>query len=105
MVRVDSDVIDRIIRKDNNSSVNLTPTQRNILSTLFQSSTPDVEKANFYVEFEALSANDMPIVITQNEYMRRMKDMAAMQPGMDFYGEMPDSYSLVVNTASPLVED
>ncbi len=104
MVRVDSDVIDRIIRKDNNSSVNLTPTQRNILSTLFQSSTPDVEKANFYVEFEALSANDMPIVITQNEYMRRMKDMAAMQPGMDFYGEMPDSYSLVVNTASPLVE-
>ncbi len=104
MVRVDSDVIDRIIRKDNNSSVNLTPTQRNILSTLFQSSTPDVEKANFYVEFEALSANDMPIVITQNEYMRRMKDIAAMQPGMDFYGEMPDSYSLVVNTASPLVE-
>ncbi len=103
LVRVDSDVIDRLIRKDNNQTVDLTPTQRNILTTLFQSSTPEVDKANFIVEFEAMGANDMPIVITQNEYMRRMKDMAAMQPGMDFYGEMPDSYSLVVNTSAPLI--
>lgn len=103
LVRVDSDVIDRLIRKDNNTSVDLTPTQRNILTTLFQSSTPEVEKANFIVEFEAMGANDMPIVITQNEYMRRMKDMAALQPGMDFYGELPDSYNLVVNTSAPLI--
>ena len=103
LVRVDSDVIDRLIRKDNNTSVDLTPTQRNILTTLFQSSTPEVEKANFIVEFEAMGANDMPIVITQNEYMRRMKDMAAMQAGMDFYGELPDSYNLVVNTSAPLI--
>lgn len=103
LVRVDSDVIDRLIRKDNNASVDLTPTQRNILTTLFQSATPEVEKANFIVEFEAMGANDMPIVITQNEYMRRMKDMAALQPGMDFYGELPDSYNLVVNTSAPLI--
>lgn len=103
LVRVDSDVIDRLIRKDNNTSVDLTPTQRNILTTLFQSATPEVEKANFIVEFEAMGANDMPIVITQNEYMRRMKDMAALQPGMDFYGELPDSYNLVVNTSAPLI--
>ena len=103
LVRVDSDVIDRLIRKDNNISVDLTPTQRNILTTLFQSATPEVEKANFIVEFEAMGANDMPIVITQNEYMRRMKDMAALQPGMDFYGELPDSYNLVVNTSAPLI--
>ena len=103
LVRVDSDVIDRLIRKDDNTEVNLTPTQRNILTTLFQSSTPEVEKANFMVEFESLPSSKMPIVITQNEYMRRMKDMAALQPGMDFYGELPDSYNLVVNTASPLV--
>ncbi|MDE6301438.1 MAG: molecular chaperone HtpG [Muribaculaceae bacterium] len=105
LVRVDSDVIDRLIRKDEGKTVNLTATQRNILTTLFQSSVPEVEKAMFMVEFEAMGADDMPIVITQNEYMRRMKDMAAMQPGMNFYGEMPDSYTLVVNTSSKLVED
>lgn len=104
LVRVDSDVIDRIIRKDDGKSADLTPTQRNILTTLFQSSVPEVEKAMFVVQFEALAPGDMPIVITQNEYMRRMKDMAAMQPGMSFYGEMPDSYTLVVNTNSLLVE-
>lgn len=104
LVRVDSDVIDRLIRKDDGRTVDLTATQRNILTTLFQSSTPEVEKAMFMVQFEALAPTDMPIVITQNEYMRRMKDMAAMQPGMNFYGEMPDSYTLVVNTSAPLVE-
>ena len=104
LTRVDSDVIDRLIKKDDNAGVDLTPTQRNILTTLFQSSTPEVEKAQFIVEFEALAPTDMPIVITQNEYMRRMKDMAALQPGMAFYGELPDSYTLVVNTKAPLVE-
>lgn len=105
LVRVDSDVIDRLIRKDDGKTVDLTATQRNILTTLFQSSVPEVEKTMFMVEFEAMGADDMPIVITQNEYMRRMKDMAAMQPGMNFYGEMPDSYTLVVNTSNKLIED
>ncbi|MDO4319205.1 MAG: molecular chaperone HtpG [Bacteroidales bacterium] len=104
LVRVDSDVVDKLIRKENERSVDLTPTQRNILTTLFSSQTPKVDKAMFVVSFEALAPTDMPIVITQNEYMRRMKDMAALQPGMNFYGEMPDSYTLAVNTSNPLVE-
>ena len=104
LVRVDADVVDRLIRKDDNRDAGLDATQRNILTTLFQSSAPKVDKAMFMVEFEKLAPGDMPIVITQNEYMRRMKDMAALQPGMSFYGELPDSYTLVVNTAAPLVE-
>ena len=104
LTRVDADVIDRLIRKDNNRTVDLSSTQRNILSTLFQTSVPEVDKATFIVQFEALDEKTMPIVITQNEFMRRMKDMAAMQPGMNFYGELPDSYTLVVNTSSPVVE-
>ncbi len=104
LVRVDADVVDRLIRKDDNRDAGLDATQRNILTTLFQSSAPKVDKAMFMVEFEKLAPGDMPIVITQNEYLRRMKDMAALQPGMSFYGELPDSYTLVVNTAAPLVE-
>ena len=104
LVRVDADVVERLIRKDDGRNAGLDATPRNILTTLFQSSAPKVDKAMFMVEFEKLAPGDMPIVITQNEYMRRMKDMAAQQPGMSFYGELPDSYTLVVNTASPLVE-
>lgn len=102
-VRVDSDVIDNLITKDNKKQVLLTPVQRNIMTTLFQSQTPEVNKAQFLVAFEALSPEDLPIVITQNEYMRRMKEMAAMQPGMSFYGELPDSFNLIVNTDHPLI--
>lgn len=104
LVRVDSDVIDNLIPHDSNRTVDLTPTQRNILTGMFSSQTPEVDKAMFMVSFEALTPADQPIVITQNEYMRRMKDMAALQPGMNFYGEMPDSYNLVVNTSHPLIE-
>lgn len=103
-VRVDSDVLSNLIRKDNQKDVDLTPLRRNILSTMFNSQIPKVENANFLVSFEALTPKDAPIVITQNEYMRRMKEMAALQPGMNFYGEMPDSYSLVINTSHPLIE-
>ncbi len=103
-VRVDSDVIDNLIAKEDKKSVLLTPTQRNILTTIFRSQTPKVDKAEFLVSFEALKPTDSPIVITQNEYMRRMKQMAEMQPGMSFYGELPDSYNLIVNTEQPLVE-
>lgn len=103
-VRVDSDVIDNIIRKDDGKVVDLTPIQRNILTTGFRSQMPEIDNANFIVMFEALSSEAMPIVITQNEYMRRMKDMAAMQPGMSFYGDLPDSFNLVVNTENPLIK-
>ena len=103
LVRVDSDVVDNLIRKNDSKVVDLTDIQRNILTTEFRSQIPNVEKANFLVSFEALAATAQPIVITQSEYMRRMKEMAAMQPGMSFYGEMPDSYNLVVNTENPLI--
>lgn len=102
-VRVDSDVISNLIKKDDKKDVILSSLQRDMLSTIFRSQIPQVEKSEFFVSFEALTANDSPIVITQNEYMRRMKDMAAMQPGMSFYGEMPDSYNLIVNTEHPLI--
>lgn len=102
-VRVDSDVIDNLIRKSDKKTVELTPLQRNILTTLFQSQIPQIEKANFVVSFESLTVADNPVVITQNEYMRRMKEMAALQPGMSFYGELPDSYNLIVNTEHPLI--
>lgn len=105
LVRVDSDVVENLIRKDDKKEADLTPLQRNILTTLFSSQVPKVEKADFLVSFEAMAPDAAPIVITQNEYMRRMKDLATMQPGMSFYGEMPDSYMLVVNTEHPLVAD
>ncbi|MDE6190248.1 MAG: molecular chaperone HtpG [Muribaculum sp.] len=104
-VRVDSDVIDNLIRKEEKKVADLTPEQRNILTTVFKSQIPAVEKAEFLVSFEALAADAAPLVITQNEYMRRMKDMAAMQPGMSFYGEMPDSYNLIVNTEHTLIKE
>lgn len=102
-VRVDSDVIDNLIRKENKKEVLLTADQRNMLTGIFNSQIPTVDNAQFIVTFEAMSATDAPIVITQNEYMRRMKEMAAFQPGMNFYGEMPDSYNLIVNTEHPLI--
>lgn len=104
LVRVDADVVEKLIPKENARTVELSSTQRTILTSLFNSQTPQVDKAMFVVSFEALDPTDQPIVITQNEYMRRMKDMAALQPGMNFYGEMPDSYNLVVNTSASLIE-
>lgn len=104
-VRVDSDVIDNLIRKEEKKVADLTPEQRNILTTVFKSQIPPVEKAEFLVSFEALASDAAPLVITQNEYMRRMKDMAAMQPGMAFYGELPDSYNLIVNTEHTLIKE
>ncbi len=103
-VRVDSDVVDNLIPKADRKSVDLSAAQRDILTTLFNSQLPKVENAQFFVNFEAMTEKDAPIIITQNEYMRRMKEMAAMQPGMNFYGEMPDSYSLIVNTENPIIK-
>ncbi|MDE6206363.1 MAG: molecular chaperone HtpG [Muribaculaceae bacterium] len=104
LVRVDSDVTDNLIRKSDRPVADLTPSGRAILTRLFDVPTRKVEKASFVVQFEALAPTADPVVLTQNEYMRRMKEMAALQPGMNFYGELPDSYTLVVNTANPLVE-
>ena len=104
-VRVDSDVIDKIIVKEDAAIVALSDAQRNALVTVFESQIPTVEKTNFIVTFEQLSATANPVFITQNEFMRRMKEMSALQGGMmSFYGEMPDSYNLVVNTAHPVIE-
>lgn len=102
-VRVDSDVISNLIKKVTKKEVSLTQLQREILTTEFRSQIPAIEKCEFVVSFEAMGEADAPLVITQGEYMRRMKEMAAMQPGMSFYGELPDSYSLIVNTDHPLV--
>ena len=103
-VRVDSDVIENIIKKDDAEKVSLTADQQTALNTVFASQIPAIEKTNFNVTFENLSPDALPLFITQNEFMRRMKDMSAMQGGMmSFYGEMPDSYNLVVNTAHPVV--
>ncbi|MCH5222154.1 MAG: molecular chaperone HtpG [Muribaculaceae bacterium] len=104
LVRVDADVVDNLIRKTERKAAGLSPVETAVLSQLFETETKKVEKAKFTVQFEALSPNDQAIVLTQNEYMRRMKEMSAMQPGMSFYGELPDSYAVVVNTEHPLVK-
>lgn len=102
-VRVDSDVIDNLIGNGEKKGSNLTAAQTDMMTNLFKSQLPKVEKADFFVQFEAITGNENPVTVTQNEFMRRMKEMAAMQPGMNFYGELPDSYSLVVNTEHPLI--
>jgi len=104
-VRVDSDVIDKIIQKDDTAKVTLNEDQKDALITVFDSQLPAIEKTNFIITFEQLSPNANPVFITQNEFMRRMKEMSALQGGMmSFYGEMPDSYNLVVNTAHPVID-
>lgn len=104
LVRVDSGSVDSIIDKGNKKSVGLTPLQVNEMSTVFRSQMPELKHANVMVEFEALGVDALPAILTNNEYMTRMKAMAAMQPGMDFYAELPDSYNLVVNTEHPVVK-
>ncbi len=103
-VRVDSDTPERLIRKDDDKKADLSPLQADMLTTIFRTQMPEVKDTNFIVEYNALSEKNAPAVITQNEMMRRMKDMAELQPGMNFYGQMPDMYSLVVNTCQPAVK-
>ncbi len=103
-VRVDSDVIENLIRKkDEKERVALTAEQENALQYSFESELPKGEKINYNVSLESVSADALPVFLTQNEWMRRMKEMSAHQQGMSFYGTMPDQYTLVVNTAHPLV--
>lgn len=106
-VRVDSDIVEKLIVKDEVEKLNLTDAERADLSTIFSSQLPKLEKTEFVVSFENLGETARPIVITQNEFMRRMKDMSAVQGGgmMNFYGEMPDSFNLVVNATHPLIKD
>ncbi len=100
-VRVDSDVVDKLILKEENADSKLTAGQQNDLSAVFRSVLP--EKPIFTVSFENMSETDNPVTITQSEFMRRMKDMSGAGGGMGFYGEMPDSFNLVVNTNHPII--
>ena len=102
-VRVDSDVVENLIPKTDKKDSGLTGDQISMLTTLFQSQLPTDERASFLLSFESLDPAANPILITQDEYMRRMKDMAATQPGMSFYAELPDNYNLIVNTANPVI--
>lgn len=102
--RVDSDVIEKLIAKENAKQVDLNANEQDALISIFSAQLPENDKNNFIVSFESLSANSQPTYITQNEFMRRMKEMSAAQSGMNFYGEMPDSYNFVVNTEHPLIK-
>lgn len=102
--RVDSDVVDRLIVKDDTIADQLPTEKATILSESFQSLMPTIDKAMFNVSTSAMGAATAPVVITQNEYMRRMKEQAQLQPGMSFYGDMPDSYNVVLNSDHSLVQ-
>ncbi|MDU1890723.1 MAG: molecular chaperone HtpG [Dysgonomonas sp.] len=103
-VRVDSDTVDNLIQKEDIKEVKLTDKQKEELSEAFTSQLPKIEKTEFSVEYKALNEKDQPIQITQNEFMRRMKEMSAMQSGMGFYGEMPNTYNLVLNIEHPTIK-
>lgn len=102
-IRVDADVTDRLIAKDEEQKSSLSDNQRDNLSEIFKSQLPKIDKAEFYIDVQALGNSSLPVVITQNEWMRRMKDMAQFQQGMGFYAQMPDSYNMVLNSDHPLV--
>ena len=103
-VRVDSDVIENLIVKEDKAAVNLTAEEEDALRYSFEGLLPKSEKTNYVVSLENVSADALPVFLTQNEWMRRMKEMSAHQQGMSFYGQMPDSYNLVVNIAHPKVQ-
>ena len=102
--RVDSDIIDRLIVKDDAPKSNLSEDESANLSQVFRSQMPKMEKTEFMVEVQSLGAEQRPVVITQNEWMRRMKEMSRFQQGMSFYGQMPDTLNLVLNSDHPLVK-
>ncbi|WP_455086910.1 molecular chaperone HtpG [Prevotella denticola] len=103
-VRVDSDVVDRIIQKEDAPKNNLSANETANLSEAFRSQMPKIEKAEFTVDVQSLGEGFQPVLITQNEYMRRMKEMSQFQQGMGFYAQLPDSYNLVLNADHPLVK-
>ena len=103
--RIDSDTIDRLIQKEETKRELLEAEKADKLSAIFQSMVPRTDKTEYHVEAQALGEEALPVMITQSEYMRRMKDMARIQPGMSFYGEMPDMFTIVLNTDSTLIRD
>jgi molecular chaperone HtpG len=103
-VRVDSDVVDNLIVKKEKEALTLTEEQQENLKTIFTSQLPVIEKTEFKVQFEHLGENSMPVIVTLNEFMRRMQEMSAMNPGFNVYGDFPTSYSLVVNADHSLVK-
>ena len=102
--RVDGDVIDRLVPKEDAKKGEISDDDSDNLSSVFRSQLPKIDKAEFYVEVQCLGEQAQPVVITQSEYMRRMKDISRFQSGMGFYAQMPDSYSLVLNTDHPLIK-
>ena len=102
-VRIDSDVIENIIQKDDKAKVELSANEEDALRYTFESQLPKTDKTNYAVSLESVSADALPVFLTQNEFMRRMKEMSAHQQGMAFYGNMPDQYNLVINTANEKV--
>ena len=106
-VRVDSDVIDKLIQKEDNIRMSLTEAQQELLRPVFESQMPKDDKIHYNISFEAMSPDEAPVVITQNEFMRRMKEMAAAGGGgmSQFYGQMPDNFTIAVNGNHPIVAD
>ena len=102
--RVDSDIIDRLIVKSDAPKTDLSEDDSDNLSAVFKSQLPKLEKTEFMVQVDALGAEARPVIITQNEWMRRMKEMSRFQQGMNFYGQMPDSFNIVLNSDHPLVK-
>ena len=102
-VRVDAEVADKLISKENNKTDLLSLDEKNDLSPVFQAITPK-DRGQFIIDFQDLGEDGLPMIVTQNEFMRRMKDMSKMQNGMSFYGDLPDSYNLVVNLGHPLIK-
>lgn len=103
-VRVDSDIVDRIIQKEDAPKNNLSVEETDKLSEAFRSQIPTIEKVDFTVDVQSLGESFQPVLVTQNEYMRRMKEMSQFQQGMGFYAQLPDSYNLVLNADHPLVK-
>ena len=106
-VRVDSDVIEKLIRKEDSIKMSLSEAQQDLMRPVFESQMPQDEKITYNISFEAMSPEDAPIVITQNEFMRRMKEMSQMSGGgmSQFYGQMPDNFTIAVNGNHPIVID
>ncbi len=104
-VRVDSDIVDKLIVKEDNDSEQLADNEKGLIVSVFKTQLPKIDKVEFSVDAQPMSETSAPITITQNEYMRRMRDMSRIQPGMAFYGEMPEMFNVVLNTNHPLVKD
>ncbi|MBP3408945.1 MAG: molecular chaperone HtpG [Bacteroidaceae bacterium] len=102
--RVDSDTVENLIVKEEQKFSTLSEARREVLTGVFESQLPHMDKREFHVQAMPMGENGAPIMITQTEYMRRMKEMAAIQPGMSFYGEMPDMFNVLLNEEHPLIK-